>query len=85
MSMFKCIGCFFHPVRSARIIKDLGEGRDRFESQIERALVSRLTGTYIKAYDTAYAEAFIEGTKKGRKVLIAQLQQAGIKMPVGVS
>lgn len=85
MSMFKCIGCFFHPVRSARTIKEFVDGRDRFESQIERALVSRLTGTYIKAYDTAYAEAFIEGTKKGRKVLIAQLQQAGIKMPVGVS
>lgn len=84
MSFFKAVGCTFHPVRSARLIKDLGEGRSRFEASLERALVSRLSGTYIKAYAKAYEEAYSRGVSEGRRILIASLREAGIAVPKGV-
>ena len=50
MSMLKSIGCFFRPVRAARIIKELEERG--------------------------------EGVQEGRKLLINQLREAGVPVPV---
>ena len=84
MLFFKTIGCFFHPHRSAGLLKDTDAYIARFEDRIERALVARLTGTYLKAYDAAYTEAYTVAGAAARKRLIAQLKSAGIKLPEGI-
>lgn len=84
MLFFKTIGCFFHPHRSAGIIKNTDTYIARFESRMEKALVARMTGTYIKAYDAAYSESYVAGTREGRRLLIAQLKAASVKLPEGI-
>lgn len=84
MHIFKTIGCFFHPSRSAACIIDRDDYVARFETRIEKALVARLVGTYDKAYADAYRSAYAEGSKMARTHLIAHLKAGGLKIPEGI-
>jgi hypothetical protein len=53
----------------------------RVEGQYERALASRLAGTYKKAYDKGFDSGRVLGLKEGRLLERSELQAAGVVLP----
>ncbi len=64
-----------------KVLVESEDLHDRLTRKFERALASRLAGTYGKAYKEGFANGRGIGIAEGRQVERVALQEAGVRLP----
>ncbi len=79
--MFETIKVLLSPRKAVRTIQSAENQHDRLTMKFERALASRLAGTYGKAYDAGFEQGRQLGAEQGRSKERAYLLSHGVKLP----
>ncbi len=82
--MFETIKVLLSPRKAVRTIQASDNQHDRLTMKFERALASRLAGTYTKAYDAGFKQGQELGVEQGRSKERAYLLAHGVKVPPSI-
>lgn len=79
--MFETIRVLLSPRKAVQTIQAAENQHDRLTRKFERALASRLAGTYSRAYDAGFKQGQELGLEIGRSKERAYLLAHGVKLP----